>query len=259
MPAAESGSRHRQLALVATSAASIVAVVAAVALVAHPWHDTAAGSPAASASVAATSASGSASSTPSASSITASSPPVPSSTTPPVSHHTSSATTGVAGDNQINFKVSVQVSPTQVLVGQHVKVTITIVNEGGAFNRPVEMFFQGTDPSDDVSDPPPSCTARGAMVCPITGVRPGRTCSFTFTFIPGPFPAVGHFDDAVYAALNYTDSKGQEQQTPQYFAHVLLHDATASVQPPVSGAPSSTPTPSLPPASAAPTSATPAT
>jgi hypothetical protein len=65
------------------------------------------------------------------------------------------------------------------------------------------------------------------------------------------------FDDAIFAWFDYTDSHGQRQQTPQYFANVRLFDAPAT-SPPASGAPSNTPPRSAPPASAASTSATPA-
>jgi hypothetical protein len=272
MPDAEFGLRHRQLGLVAASAVSVVAVVAVVALVVHPWRDAAARSPAARAtgpasssdsplaspaiSPPAVSVSEPAFSTARASSPTATNdPPTAPSTTPPASRRTSPTAPSVAGDSQVNFKVSVHVSPTQVVLGQHVRVTVTIVNAGGVFDWPLLMFFQGSDPSDNFSDAPPPCTSGRSVKCPITGVRPGRKWSFTFTFIPGVFPAMDHFDDAIYAAFTYTDSHGQEQETPQYFAHVLLFNAPAS-PPPASGAPSNAPPPSAPPASAASTSAT---
>ena len=269
MPDAEFGSRHRQLGLIAVSAVGVVAVVVAAALVVHPWRDTAARSPAARDTGSATSSDGplaspatslpavsepafvaAPASTPAAANGLAISP----STTPSLSRRTSPAASGVSGDSQINFKVSVQVTPTQVVVGQQVRVTVTIVNAGGVFDRPVVMFFQGSDPSDNVSDAPPPCTANGAITCPITGVRPGRQWSFTFTFIPGPFPAMGQFDDGICGAFDYTDSHGQQQQTPSYCGHVLLFDAPSS-PPPASAAPSNTAPPSLPPASAGQTSA----
>jgi hypothetical protein len=273
MADAEFGSRRRQLGLVAASAVSVVAVVVVVALVGHPWRDTAAHIPAASSAGPVTS-----SDTPLVSPATsppapsvgvpafsiapASSPaatdgaPTPPTTTPPVSR-TSPTSARVTSDSQINFKVSVQLSPTRVVFGQQVHVTVTIVNEGGVFNRWAEMFFQGSDPSDEVSDPPPTCTANGAIVCPITGVRPGRTWSLRFTFIPGDFPGTDGFDDPVCAAFNYTDSHGQQQQTPAYCAHVTLFNPPGW-PPPASGAPGSTPPPSVPAAPAAPTSASPA-
>jgi hypothetical protein len=270
MPDAEFGLRHRHLGVVAASAVSVVAVVAVVALVAQPWRDTAARSPAARIGPATSSDSPLASAAtslpavsvsepafsaePASSPAATSGPPAPPSTTAPVSRRMSPTAPAVVGDKQINFKVSVQVSPTQLVWGQQVRVTVMIVNAGGVFDRPVEMFFQGSDPSDNVSEAPPGCTANGAIVCPITGVRPGRKWSFTFNFIPGTFPAMDHFDDAVYAAFNYTDSHGQQQQTPAYYAHVLLFNPPAS-PPPASGAPSNTPPPSSPPASASATSA----
>ncbi|HEY5457742.1 MAG TPA: hypothetical protein VIJ96_19935 [Acidothermaceae bacterium] len=265
------GSRHRQLGLVAASAVSVVAAVVVVALVGHPWRDTGARSPVASTagpvtssdsplvspatSLPAASVSGPAFSTEFASSPAATDgAPTPPITTPPPRRMSPTAAR-VTVDSQLNFKVSVQVSPTHVVFGQPVHVTLTIVNEGGTFNRWAEMFFQGSDPSDEVSDPPPTCTANGAIVCPITGVRPGRTWSFRFTFIPGDFPGTDGFDDPVAAVFNYTDSHDQQQQTPAHYAHVTLFDPPG--WPPLaSGAPSSAPPPSVPP-SAAPTSASP--
>jgi hypothetical protein len=265
----ESGSRHRQFGLIAASAVSVVAVVVVVALVAHPWRTSAARGLAAHATGPATSldnalaspatnsfaASGS---DPAPSAAPASAPTItttaPSTTTTP-SHRESPTASRTVGDNQINFNVSVQASPTQVVVGQPVRVTVTIVNAGGLFDRPVTMFFQGTDPSDNVSDAQSPCTAGfGAVTCPITDVRPGSKWSFTFSFIPGPFPAVGHFDDAIYVAFDYTDSHGQTQQTPQYFAHVMLFEASPSPSSPPSGVSSGTASPSATPASAQPTS-----
>lgn len=267
MPEAEFGSRHRQRGLVVASALSVVAMVAVVALVVHPWRDTAAGSPAARATGPATSSGGPLASPATglpASSLPASSlsgpassaAPASSPTAAPVSRRTSPTAPGVAGDSKLNFKVSIQITPTQVVVGQQVRVTVTIANAGGVFDRPVTMFFQGSDPSDNVSDAPPPCTANGAIVCPITGIQPGRQWSFTFTFIPGPFPAMGHYDDAICGAFDYTDSHGEQQQTSSYCANVLLFDAPASSPPPASGAPSTTAPPSVPPASAGSTSAT---
>jgi hypothetical protein len=271
MPDAEFGSRRRELSLIAASAVSVVAVVAVIAAVAHPWRDTAAPSAAAmssapvtssasplvspAASLSAVSASAPAFSAEPASSPAATMSPTSPTTTPPVSH-TSPTAARVTSDNQLNFKFSVQVSPTQMVFGHPVHVTVTIVNEGGVFTRWAQMFVQGSDPSDNVSDPPPTCTADGAIVCPITGVRPGRTWTFKFTFIPGTFPGMDGFDDPLCAAFNYIDSHGQQQETPESCAHVTLLNPPGW-PPPASGAPSSTP-PSLPPASAAPTSASPA-
>lgn len=261
---AEVGVRRHQSVLIAATALSVVAVVAVVALVAHPWRDTAGRSVAARATLPATSsesplASSSttlpAVSEPAFSASPASSPaavvtspsPAPS-TTPPVSHRTPPPPRVVASDDKPNFKVSIQASPTQVVLGQRVRVTVTIVNQGGLFDRQVVMEFGASDPSDTFGDAAPPCTE--AISCPISGARPGQKWSFTFTFIPGPFPAMGHFDDAISAVLDYTDSHGQPQQSPQYFANVRLFDAPASSLPPTSGAPTSTPLPSVAPASA---------
>jgi hypothetical protein len=262
VPDAEAGSRRRQLSLIAASAVSVVAVIALV----HPWRDTSTRSPASSPAASVTSSDSPATSPPAVSASVPAVPtepnpsssaivsPAPPTTTPTVIR-TSPTAARVTSDNQLNFKVSVLVSPTHVVLGQSVHVTVTVVNEGGVFSRWAEMFVQGSDPSDEVSDPPPTCTANGAIVCPITGVRPGRTWSFKFTFIPGDFPAMDGFDDPLCAAFNYIDSHGQQQETPAYCANVALSRPPGG---PASGAPSSAPPPSAPPASGAPTSASPA-
>lgn len=266
----EPGSRRRQVGLIAASTVSVVAVVAVVALVAHPWRTSAA--PGLSAHTTGPAASsGSALVSPATSlpavSVSASEPAAPASSPPPTAtassttatptHRPSPTASRVADDGQINFKASVQPSPSEVVVGQPVRVTVTVVNAGGTFDRPVVMSFSGTDPSDNVGDAKAPCTAGfGALSCPITDVRPGSKWAFTFNFIPGPFPAQGHFDDAIYVVFDYTDSHGDQQQTPQYFAHVMLFDTSPSPSPsPISsGAPSATAGPSAPPTSAQPTS-----
>jgi len=266
---AEGGVRRGQSVLIV---ASVVAVVAVIALTVHPWRDTAGRSVAARATSSATSSDSPLASPatslaavsvtePAFSAAPASSPTATNGLSmaphkiPPVSRRTSPTPSGAAGDSQPNFKVSIVASPTQVVLGQQARITVTIVNAGGLFDRSVVMSFGGSDPSDDFSDAAPPCTAGSGVTCPITGARPGRTWSFTFTFIPGPFPAMGHFDDALSAVFDYTDSHGQQQQTPQYFENVRLFDAPAT-SPPASGIPSNTPPPSAPPASTASTSAT---
>jgi hypothetical protein len=260
------GPGHRQLGVVAASVVGVVAVVAAVGLVGHPWRNTAAQRLAAAATGRAiSSASSLASSPPSAPAVSASllasaaappssptatngSPAAPSTT--PAPSRPSPSDAGVAADKQLNFKVNLQVSPTHAVVGQKVRVTVTVVNAGEVFNGPVVMSFGGTDPSDNTADAQPPCKAAyGSVSCPITGIRPGRSWSFTFSFIPGDFPAMVHFDDAVFAVFDYTNSDGQ-QQTPQYIAHVLLSNPSSSA-PPASGSVGSTsPAPaSQPPAS----------
>jgi hypothetical protein len=269
---AEGGVRRGQSVLIVASAASVAAVVAVVALIVHPWRDTAGRSNAARATSSATSSDSPLASPatslpavsvsePAFSAAPASSPTAtngPSAaphTTPSASRRTSPAPAGAVVDSQPNFKVSIVASPTHVVLGQQTRITVTIVNAGGLFDRSVVMAFGGSDPSDNFSDAAPPCTAGSGVTCPITGARPGRTWSFTFTFIPGPFPAMGHFDDALSAVFDYTDSHGEQQQTPQYFETVRLFDAPAT-SPPASDVPGQTPPPSTPPALAASTSAT---
>jgi hypothetical protein len=259
MPNAKFGLRHRQLGVVAASAVSVVAVVVVVALVVQPWRDAAARSPATRATGSATSSdSGLASpatslpavsisepaflAAPASSPAASNAPSTPPSPTPTASRRTSPAAAGVAADSPLNFKVTIQVSPTKVVMGQHARVTVTIVNQGTAIDRQVVMSVGGSDPSDNFGDAPPPCTdATGSISCSIDGARPGQKWSFTFTFIPGPFPGTDGYDDAISATFDYTNSHGQPQQTPQYFANVQLFNAPP---PPASSAPSDTPTPS---------------
>jgi hypothetical protein len=274
MPAAKFDVRHRQLGLVVASAASVLAVLVAVALLVHPGRDSAEPSPAAAIATAPATSSDSPIESPTtttpaaniiepaASAAPASSPAAtntPSTPTAPASHRASPTPLSVAEDSEPSFKVNVQVSPTHVVWGHPVRVTVTVVDAGGVFDRPVVMFVQGSDPSDTITDAISPCTAPyGSISCPITDVRPGHTWSFTFTFVPGRFPGTDGFDDPVAAAFNYTDSHGQQQESSLYYAHVMLFDPPASSPPPASGAPSSTPPPSVPPASSAETIATPA-
>jgi hypothetical protein len=267
VPDAGFGSPHRQIGLVAASAVAVVAVVTAVALVGHPWRDTAAHSPAArtvpatssdsalaspatslpAASVSATAFSAAPVSSPAATNGS----PAPSSTASPASRRATPTASSVTEDNQPNFKVNVQISPTHVVWGHPVRVTVSVVDAGGVFDRSVVMFFQGSDPSDTITDAAPPCAAPdGSITCPVTDVRPGHKWSFTFTFIPGRFPGTDGFDDPVAAAFNYADIHGQQQESALYYAHVALFDPPAS-SPAPSGAPSNTPPPSAPPASAA--------
>jgi hypothetical protein len=266
---ADVGVRRGQSGIIVASAASVVVVVALVALVVHPWSATAARSVAAVATTPATSsASPLASPLPSLPAVSVSEPAVsaapaslpaatngPSAaptTTPPATRRTTTPAPPVAGDNQPNFKVSVQVSPTQVVLGHDVRVTVTIVNMGGLFDRSVVMTFGGSDPSDNFGDASPPCTdVSRSVTCPITSASPGRKWSFTFTFIPGPFPGTDGYVDAISAVFDYVDNHGQPQQTPQYFANVRLFDAPAA-SPPASGAPTNTAPASVPPTSAPP-------
>jgi len=258
--------RHRELSLVAASAVSVVAVVAVVGLVGNPWRGTSASSPVAS-QVAASSASPLASPATSLAAVSVSEPasaaalasaPIATSAplmapsaAPPASGRTSPPAR-VAEDSQPNLKVNVEVSPTQVVWGHPVRVTVTVADAGGVFNRPVVMFVQGTDPPDTVSDVVAPCTSTGASIsCPITNIRPGHKWSFTFTFIPGPFPGKDGFDDPVGGAFNYDDSHGQEQESEPFYSDLALFDPPASSAP-ASGAPSDTPLPSGPAPSAAP-------
>ena len=267
MPRAKFGLGHGQLGVVAASAVSVVAVVVVVGLVVQPWRNAAARIPVARTTGSATSSDSAMaspatsppavsvsdpafSSAPAFSPTATNTPSTPPSPTPTASRRTSPTTPRVAADSPLNFKVSIQVSPTKVVIGQHARVSVTVVNQGAAIDRQVVMSVGGSDPSDNFGDAPPPCTdATASISCSIDGARPGQTWSFTFTFIPGPFPGVDGYDDEVYTVFDYTNRHGQPQQTPQYFAHVLLFNAPASSPPSSSGAPSNTPSPSAAPTS----------
>ena len=261
MPNTKSGLRHSQV-VVAASAVSVVAVVAVVALVMQPWRDAAARNPAAHATVP-VSATDSALASPAtspppvsvsdpafsaapASSLPATNiPSASASATPTPSRRTSPTAHSVVADSPLNFKVNIQVSPTHVVMGQQTRVTVTIVNQGAAIDRQVVMSVGGSDPSDNFGDASPPCTdSTGSISCQIDGARPGQKWSFSFTFIPGPFPGTDGYEDDIGAVFDYTNSHGQPQQTPQYFAPVLLFDAPTSSPAPASVAPSNTATPS---------------
>jgi hypothetical protein len=257
---AEGGVGRSRTVLIVASAVSVVLLVTAAIIGVRSWRDAAARGPAADGATPVTPSGSPAASMPDlpgspspfssdliASSAPVSSPPAQPSTAAPVSRSKSPAAAGRVRDNQPNLKVSIEVSPTHVVMGQRARVTVTIGDAGGVFERPVTMVFGGSDPSDNFGDAKAPCSdSTGWINCPITDVRPGHQSSFTFSFIPGPFPGMDGFDDRVFAWFEYTDRYGRPQQTDQYFADVLLYDAPAST-PPASEAPGTPPSPSTSP------------
>jgi hypothetical protein len=260
---AEVGGHRRQFAIVAASAVSVVLVTAAVIGV-RSWRQTAVPSPAADGTVAATSSAtpfaGSVSSrsdvsasdpalssTPIVSPAPISSPPnLPSPHSSAASRHTSPAGPAVADESHLNFKVSIRLSPTHVMLGQQTRVTVTILNAGHGVDPPAEVSIGSMVPSDDFSDAPSDCTvANGGVQCPVPVLRAGRERTIAFTITTGYYPG-DTWDDQIFGQLTYPDSYGQQQQLqPGYSAHLLVDAGTLSSAPPTSAAPSTaTPTPS---------------
>jgi hypothetical protein len=252
----EVGGHRRQFALVAASAVSVVLVSAAVIGV-HSWREMAARSPAADGTVAPTPAASpfassvssppavsasdpALSSAPIASPAPISSPPSQPSPSSSVSIRHPSPVAPAAGDeSHLNFKVTMRLSSTHVMLGQQTRVTVTILNAGHGTDPPAEASIGSMVPGDDFSDAPPGCsTGNGGVDCPIPVLRAGRAITIAFTITTGYYPG-DSWDDQVYGQLNYADSYGQQQQIPSGYSAHLTVDAGA-------------PSPSSPPTSAAP-------
>jgi hypothetical protein len=260
---AEVGGHRRQFALVAASAVSVVLFAAAVIGV-HPWRDMAVHNPAADGTVSATSsASPSASSVSSLSAVSASDPafssapivspaPInsplsrPSPSSSAAIRHTSSGAPAMADESHLNFKVSMRLSPTHVMLGQQTRVTVTVLNAGHGVDPPAEVSIGSMVPGDDFSDAPADCTiANGGVECPIPVLRAGLERTIAFTITSGYYPG-DTWDDQIFGQLSYADSYGQQQQLePGYSAHLMVAAGTSPSSPPTSAAPSTaTPTPS---------------
>jgi hypothetical protein len=270
---AEVGGHRRQFAVVAASAVSVVLVAAAVIGV-RAWGDVAARGLAAEGTVAAVpSASPFASSVSTPSAVSASDPafssspmvsaaPISSPASQPSPH--SSATTrrtppgapAVVDESHLNFEVGMRLSPTHVVLGQHTRVTVTILNAGHGIDPPAEVSVGSMVPSDDFSDAPQGCAiANGGVECPIPVLRAGGEKTIAFTVITGYYPG-DSWDDEIFGQLTYADSYGQQQQLqPGYSADLTVDAGTVSSAPAESGTPSTAPSP--PPTSAAPSTPTP--
>ena len=269
---AEVGGHRRQFALVAASAGSVVVVAVAV-LGVRSWGDVAARGPAAGGTIAAIpSASPFTSSVSTPSAVSASDAAVSSS--PMVSpapigslasqssphssatiRHTPPGAPAVVDESHLNFEVSMRLSPTHVVLGQHTRVTVTILNAGHGVDPPAVVSIGSMVPVDDFSDAPSGCTiANGGVQCPVPVLRAGGEKTIAFTITTGYYPG-DSWDDEIFGQLTYADSHGQQQQLqPGYSAHLLVDAATLSSPPAGSGAPSTAPSP---PTSAAPSTPTP--
>jgi hypothetical protein len=272
---AEVGGHRRQFAVVAASAVSVVLVAVAIIGV-RSWGDVAARGPAADGTVAPIpSASPFASSVSSPAAVSASDPafssspmvsaaPISSSASQPRPHssaairHTPPGAPAVVDESHLNFEVSMGLSPTHVVLGQHTRVTVTILNAGHGIDPPAEVSIGSMVPADDYSDAPPDCAiANGGVQCPIPVLRAGGEKTIAFTVTTGYYPG-DSWDDEIYGQLNYADSYGQQQQLqPGYSADLTVDAGTLSSAPAGSGAPSTAPSPPSPPTSAAPSTPTP--
>ena len=249
---AEVGGHRREFAVVAASAVSVVLVAAAVIGV-RSSRDMAVRSPAADGPP--SSASPFASYASSRSVVSASDPafssapivsPAPISSPPsqpsPASsasiRHPSPGAPAVADESHLNFKVTMRLSPTHVMLGQQTRVTVTILNAGHGVDPPADVSIGSMVPGDDFSDAPSDCiVANGGVECPIPVLRAGRAITIAFTITTGYYPG-DTWDDQVYGQLNYADSYGQQQQIPSgYSAHLIVDAGTPSSAPPASAAP----------------------
>jgi len=269
---AEVGGHRRQFALVAASAVSVVLVAVAVIGV-RSWGVVAARGPAADGTVAAIpSASPFASSVSTPSAVSASDPafssspmvsaaPISSPASQPSPHssatirHTPPGAPAVVDESHLNFEVGMRLSPTHVVLGQHTRVTVTILNAGHGIDPRAVVSVGSMVPADDFSDAPPGCTiANGGVQCPVPVLRAGGEKTIAFTVTTGYYPG-DSWDDEIFGQLSYADSYGQQQQLqPGYSADLLVDAGTLSSAPAGSGAPSTVPSP---PTSAAPSTPTP--
>ena len=269
---AEGGGHRRQFGLVAASAVSVVLVAAAVIGV-RSWGAVAARGPAVDGTVAAIpSASPFASSVSTPSAVSASDPafssspvvlpaPISSPASQPSPHssatirHAPPGAPAVVDESHLNFEVSMRLSPTHVVLGQHTRVTVTILNAGHGIDPPAEVSIGSMVPADDFSDAPPGCTiANGGVQCPVPALRAGGEKTIAFTVTTGYYPG-DSWDDEIFGQLSYADSYGQQQQLqPGYSADLLVDGGTPPSAPAGSGAPSTAPSP---PTSAAPSTPTP--
>jgi hypothetical protein len=269
---AEVGGHRRQFALVAASAVSVVLVAVAVIGV-RSWGAVAARGPAADGTVAAIpSGSPFAGSVSSPAAVNGSDPafssspmvssaPISSSASQPSPHssapirHTPPGAPAVVDESHLNFEVSMGLSPTHVVMGQHTRVTVTIRNGGHGIDPPAEVSIGSMVPADDYSDAPPDCAiANGGVQCPVPVLRAGGEKTIAFIVTTGYYPG-DSWDDEIYGQLNYADSYGQQQQLqPGYSADLTVDAGTLSSAPAGSGAPSTAPSP---PTSAAPSTPTP--
>jgi hypothetical protein len=259
----ESG-RRRQLAVIAASAVSVAVLVIAAGVGVHSWRNTTVRSPNADRSVVATplaSAPESVVSSPPA--VTASQPASAATVSPATSSsplstpsprssasgRPSSAAPPAGDESQLNFKVSMRLSRTHVMLGEQTRVTVTVLNGGHGIDPPALASIGSMVPGDDFSAAPSGCTlGNGGVECPIPALRAGRETTIAFTITTGYYPGES-WDDEVYGQLEYADSFGEQQQLQPAYSADLMVVADTTSSPPTSAAPSAA-TPSSSPVGA---------
>jgi hypothetical protein len=109
-------------------------------------------------------------------------------------------------------------SPTRVVFGQPVRVTLAILNAGGVYVHTGQLGVGTMRPTDTFNEVPPACEEPqpGGVWCSPGVLKPGQrmVLSFSITSTSAPFS-----DDLVFANLEYLDSDGQHQdqqiETPE--------------------------------------------
>jgi hypothetical protein len=126
------------------------------------------------------------------------------------------------------------------MVGQQIRVTVTILNAGHGYDPPKLVSLGSMIPSDTFDQGPKGCAfLDGGANCPVVGLRSGQKTSLVFAITPGWFPG-GSGSDLIFGML---DGPNGQPVAPEYWEPVWVDDGTASLAPPTSGVPSGTPSP----------------
>jgi hypothetical protein len=252
--------QRRQIHAIGASTLSVVAVVAATALGVHAWHR-APHARLSSANVAASSQPLTeipATSVPPASTgeLAPDSSPIDSPSTEPSPPPSPSArptpsTIDSKVNGEVELKLTMTASPTRVVFGQPVHVTLTIVNAGGVYAHTTQLGVGTMRPTDTFNVVRGTCDAPqpGGVWCSAGGFEPGQKKSFSFSITPDSAP---FSDDLVYADIGYLDSHGQQQDEQVTAPDLTVVDDPGNV-PPTSPPTSPSPATSAPPASSSPT------
>jgi hypothetical protein len=265
--------QRRQINAIGASAVSVVAVVAATAIGVHAWHGASHGAGLSSANVAASSSpliSVPATSEPPASASELApdtspvdSPSTESSPSPSPSARPTPSTIDSKVNGEIVLKLTMTASPTRVVFGQPVHVTLTIVNASRVYAHTGQLGIGTMRPTDTFNVVSGTCDAPqpGGVWCSAGGFEPGQKKSFSFSITPESAP---FSNDLVYADIEYFDSHGQQQDEQVTAPDITVIDDPGNVppsSPPTSLSPSSTPSSAAPspPAGSASPSTTPST
>lgn len=81
------------------------------------------------------------------------------------------------------------------MVGQQIRVTVTILNAGNGYDPPELVSLGSMIPSDTFDRGPKGCAfLDGGANCPVVGLRSGQKTSVVFAITPGWFPGGGGSD-----------------------------------------------------------------